>query len=527
MRLLILLLFNLSALAQSPNLLFILADDLGVDALNGYELATVRPNTPHLDSLRTAGLNFANAWANPVCTPTRAAIMSGKYGVKTGVTTAPGHLDTSHVSLLRAVKRANPAYATGVIGKWHISQPADAFHPRDHGADHYMGILGARWDAYDNWPRTEDGKTTASTAYVSSAFTDDAVAWVKQQRTPWLLWLAHVSPHTPVHVPPAGTYTQVSTANRLQRYLAMIENLDYEIGRLLDGIPAATLANTTIIFAGDNGTPNPSLQGFPAGRGKESLYEGGVRVPLFVSGFGVSRIGETETALVNLLDIYATSLELAGAELPGGIYNSLSFAGSLSAKPTLPRRYNYTEISANGVDIDVTGLAIRDGRFKLIEYRNGEQELYDLLADPLEGTNLLLSTPSATVAAARLDLMAEAKAIRGGWSCRDGIQNGAETGIDCSGVCAICTTGLNVPSDTSEALTVFPNPANDLVTLRSSQSPIQSAELRDLAGRLLIRTTRANLTEVNMDVSNLPSGNYVLLVKRDGRTQSLALTVWR
>ncbi len=120
-----LILFCCSSYAQNPNIILIIADDLGVDALNGYNVGSFDPATPHLDSLRNSGLTFSNAWSSPVCTPTRAGIMSGMYGSTNGVRTAPGNLDTTYISLLDALKNSNPSYTAAVIGKWHISKPVN------------------------------------------------------------------------------------------------------------------------------------------------------------------------------------------------------------------------------------------------------------------------------------------------------------------------------------------------------------------------------------------------------------------
>jgi len=107
---------------NQPNILLIIADDMGIDVTNGYQQNALMPTIPTLDSLRAEGLTFKNAWAAPKCTPTRAAIMSGKYGVKTGVTNTPGHLDVSHTSLFKALESStNGAYANALLGKWHIS----------------------------------------------------------------------------------------------------------------------------------------------------------------------------------------------------------------------------------------------------------------------------------------------------------------------------------------------------------------------------------------------------------------------
>ncbi|MEL6844780.1 MAG: sulfatase-like hydrolase/transferase, partial [Bacteroidota bacterium] len=123
-----------------PNILLIIADDLGIDPLNGYQNNTLQAQTPTLDSLRAAGLTFTNAWAAPKCTPTRAAILSGKYGAKTGVTGTPGNLDVSHTSLFKELDtRSNGAYAGALIGKWHLSSPVDLDHPAQHGIAHYDG----------------------------------------------------------------------------------------------------------------------------------------------------------------------------------------------------------------------------------------------------------------------------------------------------------------------------------------------------------------------------------------------------
>ena len=393
------------ASSQSPNILLIIADDLGIDALNGYNLGSVNPTTPHLDSLRNSGLTFANAWSSSVCTPTRAGMMSGKYGSNNEVKTSPGNLDTTHISLFKALKTSNPNYSTAVSGKWHISQPVEAQHPVWHEADHYTGVLDGAVSSYNSWNKTENGVTTISTDYATSYFTDDAINWVNTQSNPWFLWLAHVAPHTPFHVPPSFMHSQTSTNTPLQKYMAMIESLDYEVGRLLDSLSPTEEANTTIIFIGDNGTPNSVLQDYPIDHGKKSLYQGGIHVPMFVSGNGVTRIGETEYALVNVIDIYATSLELTGSDLPGGIYNSLSFKHLLTSSSLPKRQYNFSELDSNLATISTHGFAIRDSIFKLIEYHTGQQEMYNLVIDSLETNNLLLGILSGQEQSIKLDLL--------------------------------------------------------------------------------------------------------------------------
>ena len=431
--------FNCPIFAQSPNILLIIADDLGVDAINGYNLGSINPTTPHLDSLRNSGLTFANAWSSSVCTPTRGGMMSGKYGSINGVKTSPGNLDTTHVSLFKMLKNSNSNYSTAVSGKWHISHPIDAQHPILHGADHYTGMLSGGVSSYSNWSKTENGVTTTSTDYVTSYFTDNAINWINTQSNPWFLWLAHVAPHTPFHEPPSTMHSQSTTNTPMGKYMAMIESLDYEVGRLLDSLSSLEKENTTIIFIGDNGTPNIVLQDYPSNHGKKSLYQGGIHVPMFVSGNGVTREGETENALVNVIDIYATVLELTGLSLPGGIYNSLSFSHLLTGYDLPKRRYNFSELDSNIASISTQGFAIRDSTYKLIEYHNGQQEMYNLSIDPLETMNLLLGTLNVQEQNLKLDLQNEALQRISAWSCKDYIQNGDEEDVDCGGsYCSPC-----------------------------------------------------------------------------------------
>ncbi len=447
-----------------PNVLLIIADDLGVDYSNGYQNNTLMPNTPNIDNLRSTGLTFTNAWASPRCTPTRAGILSGKYGNKTNVMASPGNLDLSHTSLFQAVENATGnAYDDALIGKWHISSPVDYSHPAQHGIDHYNGSFNASVSSYTNWTRIENGSSYTETDYATSYLTDDASNWINSRSKPWLLCLSHVAPHTPFHIPPSGFYTQAPTNSNKQKYVAMIEAMDYEIGQLLGSIPATVLNNTVIMFIGDNGTPTGVIQSFPSDHAKGTVYQGGVHVPMIVSGPGVTRANQTETALVHSLDIYASVLEITGSSLPGGIYNSMSFVPLLSNATAPSRPYNYTELWESG-----HLWAIRDSQYKLIQFPDGTQEFYDLLADPLESNNLI-SSLNAAQQLILTDLQDEALVIQTDWSCQDLIQNGSETSIDdggntCNGITPVCTND-NSTSTTNIGCCEVPTIPNYVATL--------------------------------------------------------------
>ncbi|MEL7376563.1 MAG: sulfatase-like hydrolase/transferase, partial [Bacteroidota bacterium] len=418
---------------QTPNVLLIIADDMGIDVTEGFGIPGDKPVTPTLDSLRQGGLAFSNCWATPQCTPSRAAIMSGRYGIKTGVMRPPGNLDPSFTSVFNQIRNESELdYSMAAIGKWHIEgNQGNLDHPAEHGLDHYEGVYNAMVDDYYSWSKVINGTTEEVDEYATTHFTDAAIDWIADQNQPWFLWLAHVAPHSPFHTPPDGLYTTEPTDNR-SRYFAMVEAMDHEIGRLLNSLDEESKENTVIFFIGDNGTPGAISDYYPQGHAKASIYEGGLRVPLIAAGKNVDRMGETESDLVQITDLYATILELLDIQLPGGIHNSLSIKPLLECGDRSLREINYSDYE----DDNTLVWATRTQQYKLIEDENGNQEFYDVIADIFELNNLIDNlTPEQQIIKDQLE--AEAAIIRSGWSCNDGIQNGDETTIDdCDNECA-------------------------------------------------------------------------------------------
>lgn len=174
-----------------PNILFIIGDDMGVDALNGFDIGTHLPSTPNLDELRASGVTFTNVWSAPVCSATRASLITGKYGTHNGVNTIPGVLSTDHKSIFKEIQeQSNGLYKSCVDGKWNISKPNDFSHPYDHGVDDFMGVLKAGVEDYYTWIKIENSTPDTCQEYVSTCFTDYATNWIKQQIQPWFMWLA-------------------------------------------------------------------------------------------------------------------------------------------------------------------------------------------------------------------------------------------------------------------------------------------------------------------------------------------------
>ncbi|MDG2357589.1 MAG: sulfatase-like hydrolase/transferase, partial [Polaribacter sp.] len=418
---------------QSPNILLIIADDIGIDAIPGFGISVNLPVTPTLDSLREKGLSFTNCWASPQCSPTRAAILSGKYGIKTGVMRPPLILDTSHTSLFTKINEQSPTdYSMGLIGKWHLGGNNKNYsHPKDSGVPYYEGVFTSQVDDYYDWTKVNSEENEEQVKeYATRHLTNSAISWIDNQTKPWFLWLAHVAPHMPFQIPPDGTYTTTPTNNKTT-YLSMIESMDYEINRLLESMDDETLENTVIIFIGDNGTPGQANNYWPNGHAKSSIYEGGIRVPLIISGKSVERVNEVETSLVQATDLHATILELAGVQLLGGTENSLSLKPSLSFENQIPKKINYTDYENGNIEFWAT----RNDTYKLIEDQNGNQEFYNIVLDIKEETNLIgnLTSEEETI---KTMLQQEAQTIRNDWSCNDGIKNGTETTIDdCNNTC--------------------------------------------------------------------------------------------
>jgi arylsulfatase A-like enzyme len=428
---------------SKPNILLIIADDYGAEASSLYpSIAGTKGqvSVPNIEALAQNGLVFDNAWASPVCSPTRGTIVSGQYGFRTGVTTVGNVLPTSTVTLFDRLNTETP-YTHAFFGKYHLGGgtpgidplPATAFpdsarvlqHVRDLGITTYRGILGGALTDYFNWTSFDiNGPAVASTTYTTTVLTDYAIDFVHRQATnptqPWFLYQAFNAPHAanggnnPFQVPPpelhhvdlssVGNPAPGVYQTNIPVYQSEIQALDTELGRLLAEVD---FSKTLVIFVGDNGVPPPVKDTATGLRdAKGSAYEGGVRVPLIVAGAGVTRRGREDNLFVTS-DLYATILDVAG--VPVSHVND-----SYSLKPLFTdeaassgRTFSFSEIS-NGTSQRQYGL--RDTRFKLVN-NLGKWELYDLLTDPHETTNLYLN---AQYAAARAALQADVAVLSAG-----------------------------------------------------------------------------------------------------------------
>jgi arylsulfatase A-like enzyme len=398
---------------DSPNLIFIIADDLGKDAINGFTEGKIKPSTPNIDAIRNNGLSFSNFWTHPTCTPTRSSIITGKYGYRTGIKGAGDVLSQSEVTLQKYISdNTNNSYASAIVGKWYLSGNNSSINPESFGIDYYAGLIRGSVDDYYQWQLSEDGSSSLNTNYTTEVFTDLSIDWINKQSKPWFLWLAYNAPHTPFHVPPSNMHKQgnlpayTNGMDPIPYYMAAIEAMDFQIGRLLGSMTASEKENTIIIFIGDNGTPKEVVQSpYSSSTAKNTLYQGGINTPLFISGKGVSRKG-IDTNLITTTDLFSTISAIAGVQR-NSIHDSKSFKSLFTQSATI-REFQYSEMNDGITD----SWTISNGEYKLLVNATGDKKMYKLTTDPYEGTDLLTGALTSIESTAKTKLETELFTIR-------------------------------------------------------------------------------------------------------------------
>jgi len=419
--LLVLMIATASFAARPPNIILILTDDLGWKDLGcqGSDFY----QTPHLDRMAREGMRFTQAYAaGPVCSPTRASLMTGQHPARLRLTDwLPGRADRKDQKMKRPVIATNlPAgtftlakalksagYVTAHIGKWHLGGKGSL--PQDHGFDvnvagDHTGTPLSYFAPYRRGNAMMAGLEDAPPGeYLTDRLTSEAGKFIEASREkPFFIYLAHYAPHIPLlaksnlvakyqsALKPGATHTNAF-------YAAMIESIDEGVGRILRKLDDLKLANDTlVVFTSDNGGlstkegPNtPATSNAPLRAGKGHLYEGGLRVPLIVRWPGQVQT-VVQHAPVCSVDLFPTLLAAAGVRIPLDVpIDGVSFLPFFERRGPPDRGYyfwHYPHYSNQG---GRPGGAIRQGEWKLIEfYENGYLELYDLKADPGETNNL-------------------------------------------------------------------------------------------------------------------------------------------
>lgn len=517
----LLFLFFASQMVAQQNVLLVIADDLGTDYCGFYEDAQDTANMPHVRSLLGRGVRFTKAWANPICSPTRAGLLTGRYAFRTGVGTAisgPDYaeLDTSEITIGKLLKNAAPmTYATANIGKWHLNQqtPQSLSYPNLMGYDHYSGNFLGELSDYFDWKKVVDGAGPVTvTNYATTENVNDAINWLDEVNgsQPFFLWLAFNAPHTPFHLPPDSlhtvpglTGTQLHINQNPKKYFrAMTEAMDSELGRLLQHLDQqGQLDSTNIIFIGDNGNLKRVSQIPDTTQGKGTIYEYGVHVPFIIAGPAVASPGRVSEALVSTPDLFATILEMAGLDnwsnkIPADKpVDSRSLVPILKNESDAVRDWNFTEQFNPQPDPD-DGKAIRNLAYKLLHFDDGHQEFYHLPTDPIEQADLLL-----------MPLDAEA-ASNYGYLCNELSQ--------LIGISACDPTILDIKTTSHNGnLTLFPNPTSGVFFLKMEDAYAQPLEvtLFDMLGSVLANF-QGNGAVLKVDISGLAAGRYFVKIRQ-------------
>jgi arylsulfatase A-like enzyme len=405
--------FKATAQPPKPNILLILTDDLGYHDVSYYGTKDIR--TPQIDQLAKSGMRFDYFYANsPVCSPTRASLMTGRYPDRVGVPglirSNPndnwGYLDPKATLLPAMLKKAG--YHTALIGKWNLGLETPNL-PNDKGFDLFHGWLEDMMDDYTNKRRfgknymrlNKDSIDPAG--HATDVFTDWSVEYIRErakQKTPFFLFLSYNAPHFPVQ-PPEAYIERVKKrepgiSDTRAKLVAFIEQTDDAIGSVISALKeSGQYENTLIIFTSDNGGHLPTgANNGPLRDGKQSMYEGGLRIPAIVSWPAKIKSGAVSTQMNLTMDIFPTLAELTGVNIDQRI-EGRSFLNTLmgNEKQEADRVLYFTR-REGGPYGGKAYHAIRQGPWKLSQNSPFQpMELYNLNDDPMEKNDVIKKQP--------------------------------------------------------------------------------------------------------------------------------------
>lgn len=411
----------------NPNILLLIVDDWGADSSPIDNNATQNPGTTfptmaNLEALAAGGVRFTNGYSQPVCSPTRAALLTGRQAFRTGVGAPGDPIDAAETTLPEAFAAASSPFQLASFGKWHLGGNATGYSTLG-GWPHFVGITGGGVADYYDWPKNTNGTTVNNTVtYTTSDQVNEAKSFIDTQETagnPWFVWMGFNAPHTPFHEPPANLLQGGTGANNRSLYEKALEALDSEIGRLLESVD---LAKTTVILVGDNGTPGQVVQApYGNGHAKDDLYEGGIHVPFVVRGPSVKLpAGSTSDRFVHVADLFPTILEIAGVSDPGTGVDGTSILPILEGNDSTQRTVVTELIGAN------SGRSIRSEaypEFKLIIFGDPNStsddptfEFYNLSNDENEQSPLSIPGLTGVALDAYNHLIGADTALGGGYS---------------------------------------------------------------------------------------------------------------
>jgi arylsulfatase B len=415
---------------QKPNIVHIVADDLGWKDIGFNGCTDIK--TPNIDALAAGGAKFTQFYVQPMCTPTRAALMTGRYPFRYGLQTAviPSvsayGLDTAEWLMPQCLKEAG--YKTAIIGKWHLGHADKKYWPKQRGFDFQYGAMIGELDYFTHEEHGvldwyQDNKPLKEKGYTTTLIGNQAVKLIEQHdtSTPLYLYLTFNAPHTPYQAPKEyiDRYRNIEDPTR-RTYAGMVACLDDEIGRVVAALDKKKMRdNTLILFHSDNGGTRSAMfagvmadmskvkipcDNGPYREGKGTLYEGATRVCALANWPGHIKAGSTVAGMIHAVDMYPTLAKLAGASIAKcKPLDGMDVWQTISEGKPSPR----TEIVYN---VEPFRGAVRQGDWKLI-WRTmlpSSVDLYNLAQDPSEKNNLAAANPDKVAALQqRLDALAK------------------------------------------------------------------------------------------------------------------------
>lgn len=373
---------------RKPNVIIILSDDQGWGDFS--ENGNPDIHTPALSRLSLEGARFDRFFVSPLCAPTRASLLTGRYHLRTGVASVTGGLETmrsEELTMAEAFKAAG--YHTGIFGKWHNGAHFPE-HPLAQGFDEFFGFCGGHWTNYFNTTLEHNGKTETTKGYITDVLADEAINFIKKNsKDPFFCYIPFNAPHSPYQVADKyfNKYKARGLTDEVSAVYGMVENMDENIGRILSKLEELHVSDHTIVvFFTDNGPNGKRFNGDMKGR-KSSVDEGGARVPLYIRWPGKIKENTVVKQLAAHIDLFPTLVELTGIDMPSSskAQDGISLAPLLYRNTsTWPDRALFTHVyrkNASSATLTPYPGALRTTRYRFIRGESSDQ-LYDMINDP-------------------------------------------------------------------------------------------------------------------------------------------------
>ena len=377
-----------------PNILFILSDDQGWGDVHAHGNELI--DTPNLDRLIAEGTELEQFYVSPLCAPTRASLLTGRYHLKTGATSVSNGLEIMDAdeTTIAEIFKAN-GYKTGIFGKWHNGSHYPN-RPTDQGFEEFIGFCAGHLSNYFNSPLDSGITEITSKGYITDYLATKAMNFIeKNKEKPFFCYVPFNAPHSPFQVPDAyfDKYKAKGLDDELASIYGMVENLDFNIGRLLKKLEEEGLAeNTIVVFMTDNGPNGHRYNGLMKGI-KGQVDEGGVRVPAMIKWKGKIEKNKKIKSLAAHIDWLPTLVELCQLKpIPTKSLDGISLAQTLLNKePHESNRSIFSHVAFLEKELKPEPGTFRTGQYRFVFKEKGE--LYDMLKDPSQEKNIALQFP--------------------------------------------------------------------------------------------------------------------------------------